>query len=85
MTLKRVQNDILRAMDDSKTTVLVLFDISAAFNTVDHNFLLGRLKQCGISGTSGMRIGHLIPRLKGCVRTPMQLSSTSVQTILVDQ
>ena len=52
-------------MDDSKTTVLVLFDISAAFNTVDHNFLLERLKQCGISGTSGMRIGHLIPRLKG--------------------
>ena len=36
--------------------------------------------------TSGMRIGHLIPRLKGIyVRTPMQLSSTSVQAILVDQ
>ena len=34
---------------------------------------------------SGMRIGHLIPRLKGIyVRTPMQLSSTSVQKILVD-
>ena len=38
--LTRVQNDILRAMDDSKATVLVLLDLSAAFDTVDHNFLL---------------------------------------------
>ena len=49
--LTRVQNDILRAMNDSKATVLVLLDLSAAFDTVDHNFLLERLKQCGISGT----------------------------------
>ena len=39
-------------MDDSKATVLVLLDLSAAFDTVDHNFLLERLKQCGISGTA---------------------------------
>ena len=50
--LTRVQTDILRAMDDSKATVLVLLDLSAAFDTVDHNFLLERLKQCGISGTA---------------------------------
>ena len=50
--LTRVQNDILRAMDDSKATVLLLLDLSAAFDTVDHNFLLERLKQCGISGTA---------------------------------
>ena len=39
-------------MDNSKATVSVLLDLSAAFNTVDHNFLLERLKQCGISGTA---------------------------------
>ena len=39
-------------MDGSKATVLVLLDLSAAFDTVDHNFLLERLKQCGISGTA---------------------------------
>ena len=50
--LTRVQNDILRAIDDSKATVLVLLDLFAAFDTVDHNFLLERLKQCGISGTA---------------------------------
>ena len=35
--LTRVQNDILRAMDDSKATVLVLLDLSAAFDTVGSN------------------------------------------------
>ena len=39
-------------MDNSKATVLVLLELSAAFDTVDHNFLLERLKQCGISGTA---------------------------------
>ena len=39
-------------MDESKATVLVLLDLSAAFDTVDHNFLLERLKQCGISDTA---------------------------------
>ena len=50
--LTRVQNHVLRAMDDSKATVLVLLDLSAAFDTVDHNFLLERLQQCDISGTA---------------------------------
>ena len=31
--LTRVQNDILGAMDDSMATVLVLLDLSAAFDT----------------------------------------------------
>ena len=30
-------------MNDSKATVLVLLDVSAYFDTVDHNFLLDRL------------------------------------------
>ena len=50
--LERIQNDILKAMDDSKATVLVLLNLSAAFDNVDHNFLLERLKQCGILGTA---------------------------------
>ena len=36
-------------MDDSKARVLVLLDLSAAFDNVGHNILLERLKQCGIS------------------------------------
>ena len=39
-----VNNDILFAMDDGKITALVLLDVSAAFDTVDHKILLSRLQ-----------------------------------------
>ena len=41
--LVRVCNDILRAIDQRKITILVLLDLSAAFDTVDHQILLDRL------------------------------------------
>src|SRR5271156_2499648 len=48
--LLRVQNDILTNMDNKKITVLVLLDLSSAFDTVDHTILLNRLKNIGITG-----------------------------------
>ena len=39
----RVQDDILRAVDRGGTVVLLLLDLSAAFDTVDHGLLLHRL------------------------------------------
>jgi len=39
----RVQNDILRAIDDKNEVLLVLPDLSAAFNTLDHGVLISRL------------------------------------------
>ena len=42
--LVRVQNDILRAIDQHSDVVLVLLDLSAAFDTVDHQVLLQRLR-----------------------------------------
>ena len=42
--LLRVFNDILRAIDNKQEVVLVMLDLSAAFDTIDHELLLQRLQ-----------------------------------------
>ena len=51
--LVRVHNDIMRAFDEKKSVILVLLDLSAAFDTVDHDRLLAVLNSCiGITGAA---------------------------------
>ncbi len=49
--LLKVLNDILLAVDSCKNAVLLLLDLTAAFDTVDHNILLYLLHRLfGIRG-----------------------------------
>ena len=48
--LIKVMNDILLKMNSQHVTMLILLDLSAAFDTVDHQKLLERLS--GICGTA---------------------------------
>ena len=50
--LDKVLNDIHLNTESGKSSVLVLLDLSAAFDTVDHNILLDRFANwVGLSGT----------------------------------
>ena len=46
-----IQNDILNSIDQNKVVLLVLLDLSAAFDTIDHELLINRLSsRLGLSG-----------------------------------
>ena len=46
--LIKVQNDILSALDAGSSAMLLMLDLSAAFDTLDHDILLSRL--CNVYG-----------------------------------
>ena len=66
--LLRVTNDILRATDDNSSTILLLLDLSSAFDTVDHYILLNRLKhRFGIKDTALNWFRSYLTNRKKCV------------------
>ena len=78
--LLRVQSDILGALDQGKMAVLVMLDLSAAFDTLDHDILLNRLRvHYNITGTalrwfqSYLGDRHQSVSLDGDVSTPKLL------------
>ena len=62
-TLLRVHNDILRELDKKHGVFLVLLDLSAAFDTIDHDILFTRLESNGVKGlVLGWLKSHLYNR-----------------------
>ena len=43
--LLKIQSDILTSLDSGKCVLLLLLDLSAAFDTISHDILFSRLKQ----------------------------------------
>lgn len=61
--LLNIHNDIISSMDDGKVTALTLLDLSAAFDTIDHSILLGRLQDW--VGATGVALDWLRSYLTG--------------------
>jgi hypothetical protein len=79
--LLRVHNDILRAMDSGKITALILLDLSAAFDTVDHKILLHRLEtNIGITGAALRWCQSYLQNRSQCVR----IGQSSSEAVALD-
>lgn len=50
--LLRDFNDIFQATDDGENVTLILLDIFAAFDSVDHAISLSRLRDLGVCGVA---------------------------------
>ena len=74
--LTRVFNDLAMALDQGKVAVLVLLDLSAAFDTVDHSILLERCRNdFGICGIALRWLESYLSDRTQCVAINNQLSS----------
>ncbi len=61
--LVKVTNDLLLTADSGRYSVLILLDLSSAFDTVDHNVLLNRLKN--VVGVSDVALDWFTSYLTG--------------------
>ena len=78
--LLRVQNDILQAIDRKKCVMLLLLDLSAAFDTIDHEILLQRLRVSG--GVCGTALAWFRSYLSGRTQSVKILNTTSKPRLL---
>jgi hypothetical protein len=65
--LIKITDDIRSAMDRSQCTILTLFDFSKAFDTVNHDILLTKLKILGFSMSSLSWMRSYLQGRKQCV------------------
>ena len=80
--LLRIYNDLLVSISQQKLSALVLLDLSAAFDTIDHNILLTRLtSNFGISGSALSLIASYLSNRSQSVSIQSHLSiSASIST-----
>ena len=74
--LIKVQNDILSALDAGSPAILLMLDLSAAFDTIDHDILLSRL--CNVYGITGNALDWFRSYLTGRIQRVVIEDSVSV-------
>ena len=75
-----ILNSAYLAMDNKKVTLLVLLDLSAAFDSVDHAILSRRLETCGIvNGAHDWIMSYLSNRKQFVSLCGVQSSAKDVQ------
>ena len=75
--LLRAMNDVLRTVDCRKNVVLVMLDLSASFDTLDHTILLDRLCR-SYFGFSHTVLRWFLSYLTGRIQSVTIGSTTSI-------
>jgi len=63
----KVHSDITSALDDGSKVALIMLDLSAAFDTIDHPILLRRLKEA--FGIEGVALKGFLSYLRNCTQS----------------
>ncbi len=84
--LVRVTNDLLMAADAGSPSLLIILDLTAAFDTVDHNILLYRLRHTiSLSDTVYNWLSSYLTGRMECVALGEAKSVTHIVTCGVPQ
>ena len=76
--LLKILDDLYRIVDDRKAAVLIGLDLSAAFDTIDHDILISRLESVfGVSGAALEWIGTYLRGRSQYVKIGIEQSKTS--------
>ena len=80
--LLKVNNDVLRALDNNQIVIHVMLDLSAAFDTLDHKLLLNRLSN--ILGFSGSALKWFLSYLSNRRQQILINENVLSDTVVVD-
>ena len=72
----KVQNDIISALDAGSSAIFLMLDLSAAFDTIDHDILLSQL--CNVYGITGNVLDWFRSYLTGRIQRVVIEDSVSV-------
>ena len=67
IALCKKHDDLVSNTCHGKASILVLLDLSAAFDTVDHQLLLSDFFDCGVEGTALFLLESYLENREQCV------------------